>query len=233
MKAVLRLDGSGSALLMHNERLQDPLDPHTRAVAEISGKRRRTDADHLELGHREFLGSLYTNGNGPCLPAFNVIRCLQEGAKRSKRGKDVLRGVFPLVEHVDVLYEGPRDPEQLWLERESFSLRKGVVVSGRRVTRTRPHFRDFAIELPVEIDPIVFDLDSVETCWADAGKYVGIGDNRPIYGRFVGTVLSEDEWLKQADGDTESIWTANKTSIERVLTEDDSRRKRHVLAKSK
>src|SRR6266498_2863723 len=97
MRAILRADGSGSALLMHNERLQDPLDPHCRKVAELSGKRKKTDADYLELGHREFLGGLYTNGNGPCLPAFNLIRCLEDGAKRQKRGKDVMRGVLPLM----------------------------------------------------------------------------------------------------------------------------------------
>lgn len=227
MKAVLRLDGSGSALLMHNERLQDPLDPFCRAVAEIAGKRNKTDADHLELGHREFLGGLYTNGNGPCLPAFNILRCLQEGAKRLKRGKDVLRGVFPLVEEVDVLYQGPREPEKLWKERETFSLRKGVVVSGRKVTRTRPLFRDFAAELPVEIDPIIFDLDDVGFCWENAGRFEGIGDNRPIYGRFVGTVMSDAEWLKQIDGDKASVWYANKTAVARVLKDDQARMKRH------
>src|SRR6266498_918489 len=118
MKVLLRLDGSykagGSAILMHNERLLDPLDPYTRAVAAISGVRKKTDQVHLALGQAEFLGGLYTNGNGPCLPAGNIIRCLQEGATRFKRGRDVLRGVYPAYDHADLVYEGPRDPQELW-----------------------------------------------------------------------------------------------------------------------
>jgi hypothetical protein len=117
---------------MHNERLSDPLEPLTRSLAEVSKKRSKTEADHLEVARREFLGGLYTNGNGPCIPAWNMIRCLQEGATRRKRGKDVLRGVSPIDEHTDVLYDGPRDPDELWKDG-GFFLRKGVVVSGRRV----------------------------------------------------------------------------------------------------
>lgn len=227
MKVVLRLDGreavGGSALIQHNERLADPLDPFNRSVSEISGKRGKTDADHLELGRREFLGGLYTNGNGPCLPGFNILRCLQDGAKRHRRGADVLRGIFPLIEHADVLYTGPRDPDELWREHETFSLRKGVGVGGKKVVRTRPIFRDWAAELPIEVDPTVFDLDTVKVIWADAGKYAGIGDMRPIYGRFLATVLTDQEWLKQKDGATKSIWAANRSSIERVVKEDAAR----------
>lgn len=228
MKVVVRLDGredaGGSALVLHNERLQDPLDPFQQAVAELAGKRGKTLADHLEIGRREFLGGLYTNGNGPCLPTMNVLRCVQEGGKRHKLGKDVLRGMFPLVEDVDILYEGPRDPDEMWNQADKFSLRKGVVVSGRRVTRTRPIFRNWGAEVPFEIDAHVFNLETVEKIVTDAGKYAGLGEMRPIYGRFFGTVLSEDEWLRQVDGDIDSLWAANRSSIERVLREDESRR---------
>lgn len=228
MKVVVRLDGTNdvgsAALVLHNERLQDPLDPFQQAVAELAGKRGKTLADHLEIGRREFLGGLYTNGNGPCLPTMNVLRCIQEGAKRHKLGRDVLRGMFPLVEDVDILYDGVRDPDEMWKQAETFSLRKGVVVSGRRVTRTRPIFRKWAAEVPFEIDAHVFNLEDVQKIVTDAGKYAGLGEMRPIYGRFVGEVLTDEEWLKQVDGDTGSLWAANRSSIERVLRDDEARR---------
>lgn len=237
MKVVLRMDGrvesGGSPLLMHNERLADPLDDFARALKEISGKRGKTDADLIEMGRREFLGGLYTNGNGPCIPAWNIIRCLQGGAARHRRGKDVLRGCFPLLQEVDVLYEGPRDPDALWKLRESFSLRKGVGVGQKKVMRTRPIFSEWAAELPIEIDPEIFNLDAIATVWRDAGRFEGLGDMRPVYGRFVATALSDESWLKQENGDADSIWRANRSSVERVIRGDAERKTSHRTSKAK
>jgi hypothetical protein len=191
MKLLLKLDGrtaaKGSPLVQHNERLADPLDEMTRAIAAISKKRNKTEADHLEIARLEFLGGMYTNGNGPCLPAWNILRCLQDGAKRHKRGADVLRGVYPLVEHADVLYEGPRDPGELWKDG-GFSLRKSVGIQRSRTIRTRPIFVEWQAELPVEVDPTVFDVPTLRIVWKDAGIYAGLGEMRPVYGRFAGTI---------------------------------------------
>jgi hypothetical protein len=171
---------------MHNERLADPLDEHTRAISAVAKKRNKTEAEHMEIGRLEFLGGLYTNGNGPCLPAWNILRCLQDGAKRHRRGLDVLRGVYPLAEHADVIYEGPRDPDKMW-KVGGFSLRKTVGVQRSRTVRTRPIFTEWQAELLVELDPTVFDLDTLQNCWRDAGTYAGLGEMRPVYGRFKAT----------------------------------------------
>lgn len=201
MQVTLHLDGrtakGGSALLMHNERLADPLDSFTRALGEITSKRKKSLADHEEIGHVEFLGGLYTepqieyplNGTKakPCVPAWNVIRCLQDGAKRQKRGADVLRGIVPLSEYAPLSYDGPTDPEKLWQEG-GFALRKSVGVQRNRTMRTRPFFTDWQAELDVEVDATVFDLNILRKAWADAGVYSGLGDMRPVYGRFTGTI---------------------------------------------
>lgn len=193
MKVLLMLDGrteaGGAPLIMHNEQLADPLNDFTRQIAKVSQKRKKTDAEYLELGHLEFLGGLYTNGNGPCLPAFNVLRCLQDGAKRTKRGADVLRGVTPLVQHVDIAYDGPRDAEEMW-KAGGFALRKAVGIKQARTMRTRPIFHDWTAVIPVEVDATVFDPDTLANIWHDAGRYSGMGDMRPIYGRFKGTLTA-------------------------------------------
>lgn len=209
MLATLHLDGraeaGGSALIMHNERLSDPLDSFTRAIKEISSKRSKTEDDHAEIGHLEFLGSLYSypmlewgqdglsagHAGTVALPGWNIMRCLQDGGKRHKKGPDVLRGIHPLEEFCALVYEGPRDPAELW-EAGEFSLRKGVGVSGRRVMRTRAIFTEWQASLKVEVDPKIFDLDTLRKCWVDAGKYCGIGDMRPIYGRFTATLTKGD-----------------------------------------
>lgn len=198
MKVTLKAQGS-SALILHNERLADPLDPIVRELAKYTKKRGKSDADHMEIARLEFLGGLYTdppldltmNGKSPApgLPAWNVIRCLQDGAKRQKKGADVLRGVHPIIQHVLITYEGPRNPHKMWTDGR-FTLRKTVGVQRARMMRTRPMFVDWSIDLPVEVDPTVFDLDVLANVWRDAGVYAGIGEMRPIYGRFVGTVKS-------------------------------------------
>lgn len=228
MRVVFTFDGRteahGSPLICHNERLSDPLDPHTRGIAEISGKRKKTEADHLELARREFLGGLYSNGNGPYLPAWNLLRCIQDGAKRIKRGKDVLRGIHPLIEETDILYDGPRDPDELWKKRdEGFMLRKGVGVTTNRVMRTRPLFKEWKAVLPCEVDPNVFDLDTLRQIAELAGKYDGLGDMRPIHGRSTISVDEAEDWLKLGNGDTDSTWEANRTRIAQILEEHEAR----------
>jgi hypothetical protein len=191
LKVLLKLDGrsdsGGSPLVMHHERLADPLDEHARAIAAIAKKRNKTEADHMEIGRLEFHGGMYVNGNGPCVPAWNILRCLQDGAKRHKRGADVLRGVYPLSEHADVVYDGPRDPDKMWKDG-GFALRKTVGVQRQRTVRTRPIFTEWQAELEVEVDSTVFDLDTLANCWRDAGVYAGLGEMRPVYGRFKATV---------------------------------------------
>jgi hypothetical protein len=194
MQATLILDGrtavKGTPLVMHNEQLADPLNQYTRSISEVSKKRNKTEADYLEIARLEFLGGMYANGNGPCLPAWNVLRCLQDGAKRHKRGMDVPRGISPLAQHADVIYDGPRDPDKMWKDGR-FSLRKTVGIQRARTMRTRPIFVDWQCELPIEIDPVVFDLDTLRHVWREAGVYAGIGEMRPIYGRFEATIREE------------------------------------------
>lgn len=190
-----------AALVLHNERLADPLDPITRALQAYTAKRKKTEADHMEIGRLEFMGGLYLSGPAelkedhlipgvgavPCIPAWNVLRCLQDGARRHKRGVDIPRGIHPLVEYATLHYDGPTDPQELW-ETGEFALRKTVGVQRARTVRTRPMFQPWAVDLAIEVDPVVFDLDTLAILWAEAGRYAGIGEMRPVYGRFKGTI---------------------------------------------
>lgn len=201
MQVTLHLDGrtasGGSALVMHNERLADPLDPFTQAIANVSKKRNKTTADYEEIAYLEFLGGLYTdpvagyplNGSSPkpCIPAWNVLRCLQDGGRRHKRGMDVPRGIYPLTETAELIYDGPAEPDKLW-KAGGFSLRKSVGVQRSRTMRTRPMFVDWQARLSIEVDATVFDLHTLQQIWKDAGIYAGLGEMRPIYGRFAATI---------------------------------------------
>lgn len=194
-------DVNGMAVVMHNERLADPLDSITRALGAVTAKRKKTITDHEEIGRLEWFGGLYTTepieavdgeiivppNAQVAIPAWNLLRSLQDGAKRHKRGLDVLRGIHPLAEHATFEFDGPTDVFELW-QKGTFMLRKTVGVQRARTTRTRPIFHPWKATLLVEVDPVVFDLDTLATMWADAGRYAGLGEMRPVYGRYNATV---------------------------------------------
>lgn len=186
---------NGSPLLMHNERLADALDPYTRWLAELSKKRSKTERDIEEIGRREFLGAGYwLQDNGPdkkssvpFIPTWNIIRCLQEAGKRHKLGKHVLRGIVPVEDATPLIYEGPQDTDSLW-KTGTFHSRKGVGVGTKRVMRTRPCFTDWKVQAELELDLTILDPDVVNLLALDAGKFEGLGDARPRFGRFLGSV---------------------------------------------
>jgi hypothetical protein len=192
-------DGStavnGSSLLMHNERLADPLDPYTRWLGELTSKRKKTERDLEETGRREFLGGGYwqvdTGPDGeqaePYIPTWNIIRCLQAGATKFKLGRQVVRGLVPVNDITSLLYDGPRDADSLW-RSSLFVSRKGVGVGQAKVIRTRPAFTDWKVEAELELDLTILDPPTVAQIAVSAGLYEGLGDNRPRHGRFLGSV---------------------------------------------
>lgn len=224
MNVLLIAEGT-TPLVMHNERLADPLDEHTRGIARISKKRGKTDADLMEIGRLEFLGGLYMNGNGPCIPATNILRCLQGGATRQKKGRDVLRGISPLLPQADLAYEGPREPDEMWTAG-GFSLRKSVGIQRNRTMRTRPIFESWSLTLPVEVDPTLFDPDMLASIWRDAGRYEGLGEMRPVYGKFRGAIT---EWPIRSNDRLAEASFALATSVlaKEIRLEDEGRLQRH------
>jgi hypothetical protein len=192
-----RSEVGGTPLLCHNERLADPLDPITMEIAKLSGQRKKTEAIYLDMARLEFVGGLYFDEDlGPCIPTWNVVRCIQDGGKRFKLGADVVRALIPLTELTPIEYDGPRTIDAMW-EDGRFASRKGVGISGRRVIRTRPVFTEWKIVAEVELDLDVMTAEKVDLAVFAAGKYSGIGDNRPVFGRFHGAAVLADAKAKR------------------------------------
>ncbi len=195
-----RTEAGGGPLLCHNERLADPLDPFTMEIAKLAAQRKKTEAIHLEIARLEFAGGLYfdeADGLGPHVPTWNIVRCIQDGATRFKLGKDIVRALIPVTEKTPIEYEGPRDVDAMWNDGR-FASRKGVGISGRRVIRTRPMFVDWRLVAELELDLDILTPEKVDQCVASAGKFQGIGDNRPVFGRFKGSAVLAPERAKAA-----------------------------------
>jgi hypothetical protein len=183
MKVRITINGT-APLLMHNIRLADPLDPIAKAMKQVSGKRKKTDDDLEQLARLEFQGGFYFSEElGPYMPGANVEKCLVEGGRITKQGKQVERGLFVTDMEVPLLYKGPRDIEELWKDK-NFVSSMAVKVGTARVMRCRPIFREWALEAEATVDPGQLDLANIQAIGTDAGQMVGLGDYRPRYGRF-------------------------------------------------
>ncbi|MGD9604456.1 MAG: hypothetical protein AB7V59_21790 [Gammaproteobacteria bacterium] len=183
--ARFRMTCTGTTpLLMHNARLSNPLDEIAKAMKRVTSKRTKTEEDHEELARLEHLGGLYLDPDlGPYLPGQNFERCLVDAARITKSGKKIERGVFVETNVNPLAYTGPRDVDGLWKD-ENFRHSASVKVGTNRVTRTRPQFRQWAVEAEGQYDPAVINLDELAEIAGTAGRMIGLGDWRPRYGRF-------------------------------------------------
>jgi hypothetical protein len=184
----ITLEGTG-ALLMHNARLSNPLDPASKAIKKVSGKRNKTEDDHAEMAHLEFIGSLYHDTDaGPYIPSDNIWRCLYDAARKSKRGPKMKEGIL-ITTDVNPLggYGKPREAEGLWAD-ENFRHYASAKIGQVRVTRCRPIFRTWRVEADGILDANVLDFSDLEQIAETAGTLIGLGDWRPKFGRFTAGV---------------------------------------------
>lgn len=171
-------------LLMHNGRLADPLDIASKTLKVLADKKKKTDAEQEETARLEFLGSLYLDDQGePVVPSDLLLACIVAGAKKSKEGNRIKEGVWCDLFSFPLLYSGPRDHAGLWAD-EQFRLRKPVRVRMARVMRTRPRFPKWELKPVLVFDNTVINREDLLRVTETAGAYIGMGDWRPMYGRF-------------------------------------------------
>jgi hypothetical protein len=174
-------------LLMHNGRLADRDDPYARQMAEITSKRKKTDADYDELARLEFLGGLYLDDNEePCIPGYVFEACIigKGGAARMEReGKTAAASVW-VIDDISLIYDGPRMAEELWKAGKQFVSQSLVNVRGNTVKRTRPIFRIWSANVVVEFNENLVDEATLKRWIEVAGEQVGLMDWRPRFGRF-------------------------------------------------
>lgn len=177
-------------LLMHNEQLADEFNAISREMKRITAKKmKKTDDDRLELRRLEYLGGLYYDSEvGPYVPGLNIERSIVEAARLTRAGKSVERGIRITTDVNPLGYVGPRDKDELWAQGDKFRLTKGAKVAQSRIIRTRPMFRDWAVDAEGVYDSEMIDFDSLTEYAQKAGLYIGLGDWRPRYGLFEAVV---------------------------------------------
>jgi hypothetical protein len=192
---AIRIEGR-SPLLMHRGGLADPMDRYAALMKEITGKRKKTEADHAELARIEWYGSMYADKQGrPCIPG-EVIEGMLGMAGAKFRLKQVVRsslfsdGDWPLefpdskaIERLEASSGGNPALDWLW-ESGKYKDSRLESVNAGKVLRTRPRFDQWALNFEVEVDTDQLSKDQLAQILETAGRLVSLGDRRPKFGRF-------------------------------------------------
>lgn len=182
-----RIEGV-APLIMHNGQTRDPMNAYSKAIKEISSKRKKTDEDYKEMADLEWEAGLYVNERHEIIvPGFNLEACIVEGAKKSKLGQQFKAGFF--IEKDPVLeYDGPRGIEKMKKD-DHFRLVAGVRIGQAAIMRTRPRFNKWSLEFELQYFDDVVNIGDIKKAIEDAGRLCGLCDWTPRFGRFVLTAF--------------------------------------------
>lgn len=185
---TLTLKITGAApLLMHRPTLVDPLHPLKRQYDALTSKgSKKTIADNEAIARIEWEAGLYHDDEiGPFITSVNVKQALRAAGAQRKLGAKIVRGVTFTDTKLPLIYDGPRDKDDLYEYgfRDTRTVRNGGMNRGS-VMRTRPCFDEWALEARIFLNPHEISVEDFAQCTADAQRF-GIGDYRPEFGLFV------------------------------------------------
>ena len=181
-------------LIVHNGLMADPTNPYVIAIKKITskGSKKMTTSDHAERDRLEWEGGLYWSDEvgGIAIPSDNIERCIQEGAKKSRLGKDFAAGVFVTEPEVALSFRDAGKSKDSLYANPSYTIRKGVKVQLSRIIRIRPMIPSgWSLKFGIEFDDNIVNKQQVVDAIQEAGALVGLGDWRPKFGRFTVEVL--------------------------------------------
>lgn len=172
---ILKLKLTGTVpLMMHSDRLANPLLSETKAHKSLTSKRKKTDDDHLAIARSEFVSGLYFNEKiGVFIPGQNFDATFLAGAKLQKLGTAWKRGALVMTDRAKLIYDGPKTPEKLWDDTRFIDCR-GVKVGTAKIMRYRPVFMEWAVDLEIAFNSEILDEGEVKKALSDAGALIGV-----------------------------------------------------------
>jgi hypothetical protein len=175
-------------LLIHNVDLANPLNPWSRKMTELRGipSKRRTEKWHEDMAYANFMGAFYDipEIKGVGIPCENLRRSIYEAAKMNRLGTAVLRSLAVTQAAVELIFDGPKDPQALW-DAGKFQLTRMIRGTGGASPTTYPMFREWAVRVPFDLDESVLNARDLREVAERAGRIEGLGASRKQgYGRY-------------------------------------------------
>lgn len=175
-----------TTLLMHSDVTANPLHPFTKELKSLTSKRKKTDEDYEKIARTEFRASLYyKQDKGFYMPAKNIDATLLASAKMFKLGVLWKQGAFVDTDADFIFPDSKLLPDALYDAKEgAYRDMQTVKIGTAKNIRCRPAFNQWSFDFTIIIDEAKFNERQIDDIVINAGKYVGICDYRPRYGKF-------------------------------------------------
>lgn len=172
-------------LLMHSAAGADPLSEWAKARKLVSGKKNKTEADHLELARIDWYSSFYCNDKKePVILGTMLEACCVAGAKRSKQGQ-IAKASILINDNPSIVHDHPAGKkataDDFWTMPRYRDVR-GVMVNRSRIMRYRPVFSVWNCTFEAMLSDL--DASTFKSILETSGRFIGIGDYRPKFGLF-------------------------------------------------
>lgn len=183
-------------LLVNNPQTANPLGEMTKKIKELTGIQKRSDAENMELQRVKWMGAIYYDPKiGPYLPSICVWRSIHDAAKITKQGKQVERGLQIMETRLPIEYDGPRDPAKMLAEGDRFMDVRDANASGKKIMAVRPIFNEWMLTFTAMVQPDILNPRDFEGFVVKAGKLIGVGTYRRLFGRFDASFAEATEKL--------------------------------------
>lgn len=164
-----------------------PLLMHRPCLNALASKRR----SEIPAPEEEAKMYLYTDGDVIVIPNLNVKAMLRDAGRnyripqrKATYGAYIKAGID--IEPTNIPLLNPRTNKPYRVSEKGWKVDvRPVVIQGNRIMRARPRFDEWALEFRIlNLDPKLLPSGVIGQILTDAGKYYGLGDFRPEFGRF-------------------------------------------------
>lgn len=179
-------------LIMHSCQCVNPLHKISVELKKYTSKRNKTEDDLRKISDLEWeAGAYWKDGLGLYMPAENVEATLINGAKANKKGKDIEKYVNVSDLYIPFNYGENLTKEEL-IQNYEYRDTRIMTVMRSKILRTRPRFDKWNIVFTLMYDEEKIDVETIIDAMEYAGRYVGLCDSRPKYGKFVASAIELD-----------------------------------------
>ena len=172
-------------LIMHCDKLCNPINPITKKMKEISSLRKKTDEHHLAMARIEWEAGLHWDDDiGLYMPSKCLRACIQASARKYKLGKCIKGLNLEDVLGTPILGYEKKTIEQLWnAKTKSGSPQhlfcESVVVNRGRIMRTRPIFNTWGVKFNLFLQIELLTEQQLRQIMDTAGFEYGLCELRP------------------------------------------------------
>lgn len=179
-------------LILCNGRTANPLDPYAKKMKEINSIRKKQERHYQELSDIEWEAYLYWDDElGVYMPSQNLFAMLIKGSKKLKLGPFITAAMVNTPIGCPIITKNGKNLVALQASPEN-RFQNLVTINRAKIVKTRPIFKNWEMEIPLELDDSMLSVEQLKQIFTLCGKMIGMGDWRPaspqnpgIYGKFI------------------------------------------------